>query len=54
MPCQPDAHLSWAMLQHKIASLELAIQTVTPEREWILAILMLPWMRVHLHELWAE
>ena len=42
------------MLQRKIASLELAIQTVTSEREWVLAILMLPWMRVHLHELWAE
>ena len=54
MPCQPDALLSWATLQRKIASLELAIQMVTPEREWILAILMLPWMRVCLRELWAQ
>ena len=54
MPCQPDTHLSWATLQRKIASLELTIKMVTPEREWILAILMLHWMRVRLHELWAE
>ena len=54
MPCQPDARLSWAMLQRKIRSLELTIQVVTPEREWILAILMLPWMRLHLCELQAE
>ena len=54
MPREPDALLSWAVLQWKIASLELTIQMVTPEREWILAILMLPWMRVRLRELRAE
>ena len=54
MPCQPDARLSWATLQCKIASLELTIQMVTPEREWILAIVVLPWMRVRLCELQAE
>ena len=54
MPCRPDMLLSWATLQHKIASLELTIQTIEPERDWIMALLMLPWLRGHLCELWTE
>ena len=54
MSRRPDTQLSWATLVRKITTLELIIKTIEPEREWILAILMLPWLRVRLCELRTE
>ena len=54
MPRQPDARLSWATLHRKITDLELIIKIIIPSKDCILALLMLPWLRVRLRELLSE